>query len=274
MNTVKENIDSPQNNQVVVEPSFQTKSPLMKDIFQKIISIAHLDKHLILIGEIGVGKKSLAHAIHRNSSRAKGPFHSFYCMNTNEDEFKEAFWEKVSIENEHLTLRYDVLEKASNGILYLNKFSELTTAFKLNIIKSYIHGCNQLFRYNITTSPRLIISISQDSFQQFMKTEVWDKLLTLLNPVSIMLPPLRERREDIPAFIETFIKEAGNSEPTWYRLGITDDAIRECIAYKWPGNVRQLKNAIFQGALLSQGHMIECHHLPFSMNWQLPYQDE
>lgn len=274
MQTVKENIDSRKNSQVEVEPSFQTNSPLMKDIFQKVKSLAHLDKHLVLIGEIGVGKKSLAHAIHRNSSRAKGPFHSFYCMNTNEDEFKEAFWEQVRIENEHLTLRFDVLEKASNGILYLNKFSELTTSFKLNIIESYIHGCHQLFRYNVATAPRLIISISQDSFQKFMKTEAWDKLLSLLNPVSIMLPPLRERREDIPALIEKFIEEAGHSEPAWSNLGITDDAIRECVAYKWPGNIRQLKNAIYQGALLSKGQLIECHHLPFSMNWQLPYQDE
>lgn len=233
-----------------------------------------MDKHLILIGEIGVGKKSLAHAIHRNSSRAEGPFHSFYCMNTNEDEFKEAFWEQVRVENGHLLLKYDVLEKASDGILYLNKFSELTTDFKMNIIESYIHGCNQLFRYNFATAPRLIISISQDSYREFIKTEAWNKLLLLLDPVSIMLPPLRERREDISALIETFIEEARSSEPSWYRLGITGDAMHECLAYKWPGNVRQLKNAIFQGALLSQGYMIECHHLPFSMNWQLPYQDE
>ncbi len=274
MQAVKESIDYRQSRLIDAECCFQTKSPLMEDIFQKVKGIAHLDKHLVLIGEIGVGKKSLAHAIHRNSSRAKGPFHSYYCMNTNEDEFKEAFWEQVRVENEHLTLRFDVLEKASNGILYLNKFSELSTAFKLNIIDSYIHGCNQLFRYNFATSPRLIISISQDTYQQFMKTEVWSKLLKLLNPVSIMLPPLRERREDIPSFIETFINEARISEPKWDTLGITDEAMRECISYRWPGNVRQLKNAIFQGALLSQGSLIELHHLPFSMNWQLPYQNE
>lgn len=274
MQLLQDNIVPRHNTQFKDENSFQTKSPLMKDIFQKVKSIANLDKHLVLIGEIGVGKKSLAHAIHRNSSRAKGPFHSFYCINTNEDEFKEAFWEQVHVENEHLLLKYNVLEKASNGILYLNKFSELTTVFMLDIINSYIHGCNQLFRYNFATSPRLIISISQDTFHQFKKTEMWYKLLQLLNPVSIMLPPLRERREDIPAFIEKFIEEARISEPSWYHLGITDDAMSECVNYRWPGNVRQLKNAIFQGALLSQGSMIEMHHLPFSMNWQLPYKDE
>lgn len=272
MQMLQENIAIQQNTEI--ESSFQTKSPLMKDIYQKVRRAAHLDKHLVLIGETGVGKKSLAQAIHRNSSRANGPFHSFYCINTNDEEFKDAFWEQVRVENEHLILKYDVLEKASNGILYLNKFSELTTAFKLNIIESYLHGCNQLFRYNLATSPRLIISLSQDSFQQFIKTEGWNKLLLLLNPISIMLPPLRERREDIPGFIESFIEEARTSEPSWFRLGIAEDAMRECLSYRWPGNVRQLKNAIFQGALLSQGSNIECHHLPFSMNWQIPHQNE
>jgi DNA-binding NtrC family response regulator len=271
MQNLQENIPPRQNSAIEVESYFQTNSPLMKDIYQKAKRIARIDTHLVLIGEIGVGKKSMAHAIHRNSSRAEGPFHSFYCVNTNEDEFKEAFWEQVHIENEHLLLKYDLLEKASNGILYLNKFSELTTAFMLNIIESYIYGCHQLFRYNVAASPRLIISISQDSYLQLMKTEVWEKLLMLLNPVSIILPPLRERREDIRAFIVTFIEEARSSEPAWYRLDISDDAMRECLAYKWPGNIRQLKNAIFQGALLSHGTVIECHHLPFSINWQLPY---
>lgn len=274
MQTLQTNISPPKNRSKEFESSFQTKSPLMKDIFQKVKSIAHLDKHLLLIGEIGVGKRSLAHAIHRNSRRAKGPFHSYYCMNTNEEEFKEAFWEQVHVEKDHLYLKFDILEKASDGILYLNKFSELTTDFKLNIIESYIHGCNQLFRYNFATSPRLIIAISQDTFQQFLKTEVWKKLLVLLNPISIMLPPLRERREDISPLIDTFIEEVRKSEPACSQLGITDDARRECVAYKWPGNVRQLKNAIFQGALLSQGRTIERQHLPFSMNWQFPYQDE
>lgn len=272
MQTVPKKIATRQITRMDAEPFFQSRSPLMKDIYQKVKKIADLDKHLILIGEIGVGKKSLAHAIHRRSSRAGGPFHSFYCMNTNENEFKEAFWEQVHVENEHLTLRFDVLEKASNGILYLNKFSELSTALKLNVIESYVHGCNQLFRYNFAVSPRLIISISQDSFQQFIQTEAWCRLLSLLNPVSIMLPPLRERREDIPAMIQTFIKETRNAEPSWHHLDITDDAIKECMAYKWPGNVRQLRNAISHGALLSQGKLIERHHLPYSMNWHFLYQ--
>lgn len=250
---------------------FNTDSSLMKDIFKKVKSIARLEKHVILIGEIGVGKKRLAHAIHDHSVRAEGPFHSFYCIDIDEAEFKEAFWEHIHFENEHLQIKYDVLEKSGGGILYLDQFSELSSSFMLNVIDSYIRGCNQLFKYNPALSPRLIISISQEAFQCLTKTEVWSKLLKSLNPISIMLPPLRERKEDIPLLIKTFLEEARKSEPEWTNLSMSKSAISECILYSWPGNVRQLKNAIIQGAVLSHGEVIERHHLPFSMNWKLPY---
>ncbi len=253
------------------DSSFKTSSPLMRDIYEKVKSVSRLEKHLILIGEIGVGKKNLAQAIHRNSSRSDGPFLSFYCMSTNEDEVKEAFWETVSVENGHLQLKFEVLEDARNGTLYLNKFSELTSEFMMNIIDSYLHGCHQLFRYSISSSPRLIISISQDSFQQLVKTDTWEKMIVALNAVSIILPPLRERPEDIHSFVEIFLSEVREANPTWNHLKMTTEALQECISFNWPGNVRQLKNAIMQGALLSRGNTIECRHLPFSMNWQFPY---
>ncbi len=270
-------ISSPENltqrgNNSQEESGFNTDSSLMKDIFKKVKSIARLEKHVILIGEIGVGKKRLAHAIHNYSNRSGGPFHSFYCIDINEAEFKEAFWEHIYFENEHLQIKYDVLEKSGGGILYLDQFSELSSSFMLNVIDSYIRGCKQLFKYNPALSPRLIISISQDAFQCLTKTEVWSKLLKSLNPVSIMLPPLRERKEDIPLLIKTFLEEARESEPDWSNLNMSQKAINECILYSWPGNVRQLKNAIIQGAVLSHGEVIESHHLPFSMNWKLPYK--
>lgn len=249
-----------------------TKSLLMKDIFTKVKSIALLENHIVLIGEIGVGKKRLAQIIHKYSFLEEGPFHQFYCIDINEAKFKEAFWEHIHFENEHMQIKYEALEKAGGGILYLDQFSELSGEYMLNIVNSYIRGCNQLYKYNKSMSPRLILSISQDAFQDLTKTDAWDQLLNLLNPITIMLPPLRERKEDIPALIETFVDEAKSSESTWQNLSIASDAVNECKIYAWPGNVRQLKNAIHQGAVLSHGKTIESHHLPFSMNWKLPYK--
>ncbi len=254
------------------ENGLNTESLLMKDIFTKVKSIARLEKHIVLIGEIGVGKKRLAKIIHNHSLCKKGPFHTFYCIDINEAKYKEAFWEHIHFENEHLQLKFEALEKAGGGILYLDQFSELSSEYMVNIVNSYIRGCNQLFKYNTAMFPRLILSISQDAFQNLAKTDVWDRLLKLLNPISIMLPPLRERREDIPALIKTFLAEAKTSDPSWHNLDITPEAVNECKVYSWPGNVRQLKNAIFQGSVLSHGKIIESHHLPFSMNWKLPYK--
>lgn len=249
-----------------------TNSLLMKDIFTKVKSIALLEKHIVLIGEIGVGKKRLAQIIHKHSHRVDGPFYTFYCIDINEAKYKEAFWEHIHFENEHLQIKYEALEKAGGGILYLDQFSELSGEYMLNIVNSYIRGCNQLFKYNKSMSPRLIFSISQDEFQNLSKTDEWNQLLKLLNPISIMLPPLRERKEDIPALIKIFLAEAQTSEPDWHNLSIAVEAVNECMIYSWPGNVRQLKNAILQGSVLSHGNTIECQHLPFSMNWKLPYR--
>lgn len=243
----------------------------MEDIFSKVKSVSALDNHLVLIGEIGAGKKRLARIIHSHSRRSESPFYSFYCVDINEAKFKEAFWEHIYFEGEHIQLRYDVLEKASGGSLYLDQFSELSPQFMINLLKSYTRGVEHLFRYNPDSSPRVILSISQMAFRNLARTEVWASLLESLNLVCIMLPPLRERKEDIPDLVEGFLAEARSSDPKWKDLKIDPVAIEECMMYEWPGNIRQLKNAILHGAILSHGKVIEGCHLPFSMKWKLPY---
>lgn len=251
-----------------------SRSVLMRDIFYKLLSIAKLDSNAIVIGEIGSGKKRLAEIIHQNSYRADGPFYSFYCLDMDEERYKDAFWGHLQFEDENLTLKYDALEKASGGILYLDQFSELPPSLMLNIIESYLKGTKQLFRYDKTHKPRLVISFNQHSFHKILDTSLWEQLLNLLDPVVVMLPPLRERKEDIPLLIEHFMDEIREKNKEWKDLRISAQALCECFNYSWPGNLRQLKNAILQGAILSYGKTIECKHLPFSMTWQLPYEFE
>src|SRR5699024_10684864 len=99
-----------------------SKSILMQDVFYKIIHLAKLDSNVILVGEIGSGKNRLAKVVHENSSRAKGPFHTFYCLNADEDEYKDAFWGQLQFEDNHLVLKYDLLEKTIGGTLHLKQF--------------------------------------------------------------------------------------------------------------------------------------------------------
>ncbi|HEX6983558.1 MAG TPA: sigma 54-interacting transcriptional regulator [Balneolaceae bacterium] len=269
-------IASPSHNHLqesqLTDVEKSSRSVLMRDIFYKILSLAKLSSNAIVVGEIGSGKKRLAHIIHENSYRANGPFYSFYCVDVDEERYKDAFWGHLQFEEEHITLKYDAIEKASGGILYLDQFSELPPAFMLNILKSFLKGSKQLFRYDTTHIPRLVISFNQESFNKIFDTPLWDKILDLLDPMVVMLPPLRERKEDIPVLIDHFIDEIKKKNSEWKNLSISAQALCECFKYSWPGNIRQLKNAILQGAILSYGKTIECKHLPFSMSWQLPYE--
>lgn len=256
------------------DPEKSSQSILMRDFFHKILSLAKLESNVILIGEIGSGKKRLAHIIHENSNRVEGPFYSFYCVDVNEDEYKDAFWGHLKFEDDHLTLRYDALEKAYGGTLYLDQFSELSPLYMLKIIDSFRKGTRNLFRHNKTAIPRLIISFNQESYQTILKTPIWDALLEQINPMVMMLPPLRERREDIPVLVEYFLNEIKQKNSDWNELSISAQALCDCFNYSWPGNIRQLKNALLQGAILSYGKTIESRHLPFSMTWRLPYETD
>lgn len=271
-------ISSPSISETMLQHSLlnevekSSKSMLMQDIFNKILTIAKMDTHVIVIGEIGSGKKRLAEIIYENSRRAKGPFHSFYCVDVHDEEYKEAFREQLHLEEEHFILKYNAIEKACDGILYLDQFSELSPRLMQRIINSFIKGSQQLYRHNEKSKPRLIISMNQESYQKVFRKPVWNTILDTLSPVVIMVPPLRERKEDIPIIINSFLKEIKERYNDWKDLKISQQALRECYNYNWPGNIRQLKNALLQGAILSYGETIESHHLPFSMSWKLPYE--
>lgn len=244
----------------------------MQDLFDKILSLAKLELNVFIVSEIGSGKKRIAKIIHDNSTRSAESFYSFYCLDIDENQYEEAFWGHLEFEDEFLTLRYDVLEKAVGGTLFLDQFSELSISFMLKIIESLHKGSNHLFRHNKFGKPRFIFSFNQESYQELTHSSIWDHLLKKLNPIVIMLPPLRERKEDIPILIDYFIQEIKQKNDRWKNLSISGAALQKCFNYNWPGNMLQLKNALLQGAILSYGQTIEEKHLPFSMDWQLPYE--
>ncbi len=269
------------SNQITYPPSdslflsdlqYTSQSALMKDFFKKILHLAKVENDIIVIGEIGSGKKRISQIIHANSNRANKPFYSFYCVDIDESECKDAFWEKLKFEENHITLEYDVVEKASGGILYLYKFSALPSRLMIEIIKSYLNSCKQLYRHAASEQPRLIISLNMESYHLILNTMVWDMLLQQLDPIAIMVPPLRERKEDIPLFIDLFLKQIKDITTDSENLCISDEALQECMKYSWPGNIRQLRNAMFHAAVLSHCQKIESRHLPFSMKWNLPYE--
>jgi DNA-binding NtrC family response regulator len=249
-------------------------SALMRDVLCKILDLANLNMPVILIGEIGSGKKRMAQIIHENSSRASHPFYSFYCLDLTNEEYEEAFREQLHINNDHFILKYNIIEKASRGILYMDQFSELSADLILNFVQSFKKASEQLFRYSEAAKPRLILSVNMESYLNLVNMPSWQTILHMLDPYTIMIPPLRERKEDIPLLIDSIIEEIKSKSKKFRDLSISDAALDACSSYSWPGNIRQLNNALLQGAVLSHGKTIEKHHFPFSMNWKLPYEFE
>jgi DNA-binding NtrC family response regulator len=243
----------------------------MQDILNKVLHLAKSNNTVIIVGEGGAGKKRLARIIHENSRRSQNPFYSFYCVDVKEEEYKQVFREHLHLEEDFLILKYDALEEACGGSLYLDQFSELPIQFMYNIIQSFVKGSEQLYRHNDTEKPRLLITMNQQAYQNIIYTTIWNKILRLINPIALMLPPLRERKEDLPLIIDHTIHDIKNKREEWGNLEISSQALQKCLNYSWPGNIRQLKNALLQGAILSHGETIKSQHLPFSMSWQLPY---
>jgi len=262
---------STKNHTSLINFENTSKSILMQDIYHKILQLSKLESNVVIIGEIGSGKKRLANVIHDNSNRSDGPFHSFYCLDIDDSTYQEAFWGHLEFSDEHLILRYDAIEKASYGTLYLDQFSDIPHSYMSKIIDSFVKGSQNLFRYDERGIPRLILSFNQELYQELTHSPVWSYLLKEINPVVVMLPPLRERKEDIPVLIEQFLSEIKKQNTSWKELSISEKALHKCCNYSWPGNIRQLKNALIQGTILSYGQTIECRHLPFSMSCKLPY---
>ena len=250
-----------------LEKSF--KSVAAQHTLCKILDLAKTDTPVVLIGEMGSGKKRMGQIIHENSSRSHYPMCSFYCLDLTKQEYEEAFREHIYFSDDHFALKYNVIEKASRGVLYMDQFSELSNELMLKVVASFKKGSEQLFRYSQDAEPRLILSVNTKSYQKLQQTETWEQVLEILHPQSITVPALRERPEDIPLLINSFIESIRNSSERFGKLSISEAAIDACLLYNWPGNIIQLNNAILQGAILSDGETIEIHHLPFSINWDL-----
>jgi DNA-binding NtrC family response regulator len=139
-----------------------SKSVLMRNILSKVLESAKLDMPVIFIGEIGTGKKRMARIVHKSSSRAPYPFYTFYCLNITNEEYEKAFREQLHLSDDHFVLKYNVIEKATRGILYLDQFADLPADLMLNLICTFEKGSEQLYRYSKAAKPRLILSVNME----------------------------------------------------------------------------------------------------------------
>jgi len=221
-------------------------SPQMRKIITTLKQIAPTSATVLIEGETGTGKELVAKAIHYNSPRRNKPFKAINCAAFSETLIESELFghEKGAFTGADRT-RQGTFEYANGGTLFLDELGDMpmTTQIKLlRVIETgevVRVGSNEPIKVNV----RIISATNQDLEELVRQGKFRKDLYYRLKVVSIRLPPLRERREDIPLLVDYFIKQLSKTHEKQIR-GVTREARRALISYDWPGNVRQLRNVI------------------------------
>jgi DNA-binding NtrC family response regulator len=244
--------------------SMIAQSRPMQEIFDLIQDVAPTDSTVLITGETGTGKGLAAKAIHTNSPRSEGPFVIVNCGAFPEHLLEsELFGYQKGAFTDAKTTKKGRLELAHGGTLFLDEVGEISMRMQIDLLRIledrvfYRLGGTQPieadFRVIAATNSDLEKAIRQGTFRE--------DLYYRLNVISFRMPPLRERKDDIPLlaqhFVHRFAQETNKSIDQ-----ISREALDEMMLYEWPGNVRELQNAIERAVVVGKGRKIMLHDLP------------
>ena len=219
---------------------------------QKIAKIASTNSRVLISGQSGSGKELIARLLHENSLRSKGPFKAVNAASIIPERVEE---ELFGVEDESGNLnKIGLLERAHNGTLYLDEVADMPIETQGKLLRLLVE---QRFRRlggkdDVQVDVRVITSSSRDLFKEVSLGRFREDLYHRLNVMPLEAPPLKERREDIPALVEHFIAQLSSSTGLPSRK-IGEDAMAALQAHNWPGNVRQLRNNVERLLILATG---------------------
>lgn len=242
-------------------PKIITKSPLMLEILETVKKVAMSASPVLVYGESGVGKELIARAIHEASKMAEGPFVPINCGAIPENMLES---ELFGYEKGAFTGAYErklgLLEVANNGTLFLDEIGELPQQLQVKLLRVLETG--KFFRVGgikeIKVNVKLVSATNKDLKAAIENRTFRADLYYRISALTLHIPPLRERKEDIPLLIEHFTK----NNPDFRYKKFSDKAVRILSEYPWPGNVRELQNVIYRILLLSKNDIIEMSDFP------------
>jgi DNA-binding NtrC family response regulator len=242
------------------------KSKGMKDIFKVVKQIADSKSTVLIMGESGTGKELISRAIHYNSNRKNYPFVTINCAAIPETLIEsELFGHEKGAFTNAIEKKLGRFEVAHQGTLFLDEIGELSLTTQAKILRfleekefNRVGGSK-----TIKVDVRLITATNKDLNQLIKKGGFREDLYYRINVVPIVIPPLRERKEDIPILIDHFINKF-NVENNKNVKGINKEALEFLMQYEWPGNVRELENLIERVIALTSNEYIPATELPYS----------
>ena len=243
---------------VAKEITFIGKSKAVQDVFKTVGRIAPKDVPVIIQGESGTGKELIAKLIHTNSPRNEGPFIAVNSAAIPRELMEsELFGYEKGAFTGAIETRLGKFELANNGTLFLDEIGDMALDLQSKLLRA-IQG-QEFYRVGgkqpIQVDVRIIAATNQDIEKAVEEKKFREDLLYRLNVVTIKLPPLRSRKEDIPLLVEYFLQKFQEEMGIEPRT-ISPNATNALKSYSWPGNVRQLENILRRAVLLSPNPML------------------
>jgi DNA-binding NtrC family response regulator len=244
-----------------------SSDPKMDSVLQLVAQVGPSKASVLITGESGTGKELIAEAIHLASPRAKAPFVRLHCAALSESLLEsELFGHERGAFTGAVGRREGRFRQADGGTLFLDEIGEISAAVQVKLLRFLQEktfervGGNETLKVDV----RVIAATNRDLAAEIKRGTFREDLFYRLNVVTVELPPLRERRGDVPALASFFLKryaaENGKSIET-----LADDALQTLLDYHWPGNVRELENVVERAVVLCEGAQIEKKHLPPSV---------
>jgi DNA-binding NtrC family response regulator len=239
-------------------------APVMQELFAVIRQAAPTQATVLVQGESGTGKELVAHAIHRLSTRTRGPFVAVHCAALSDTLLEsELFGHEKGAFTGAMARRKGRFELADGGTLFLDEISEINASVQVKLLRVLEERCFERVGGDspVEVDIRLIAATNRNLREWVEQGKFREDLFFRLDVVNITLPPLRDRLDDIPVLCTTFIREFAekNAKPV---EGITPDAVALLAGYRWPGNVRELRNTIEKMVVLSRGDRLTARDIP------------
>jgi len=246
--------------------------PKIEELLTQISIVAQNDVPVIIYGESGTGKELVARAIHYTGKRADRPFVVENCGAIPENLIEnELFGHVKGAYTDARTDQKGLFEEAHGGTLFLDEIGELPLPLQVKFLRVLQDGEFKRIgsTRGIKVDVRVIAATNKDLIQAISEKAFREDLFYRLNVIPINLPPLRDRKEDIPLLINHFLTEF-NKELGKNVEGFSPAAIQKMMTYQWPGNIRELKNKVKQAMVLTRNNVITAEdlffHVPVSSN--------
>ncbi len=239
----------------------------MQEVYGLLETLADVPTTVLVAGESGTGKELVARALHEGGARRNAPLVKVNCAALSDNLLEsELFGHIKGAFTGAVRDKIGRFEAAHGGTIFLDEIGDISPALQLRLLRVLQEreiervGDNRPIKVDV----RVVAATNQDLAEKIRKGQFREDLFYRLKVVTVKLPPLRQRREDIPLLSEHFIDRFNRKLDRRVR-GLATEAMERLLAYSWPGNVRQLEHALEHACILCRDEMIDTHHLPEEM---------